>query len=314
LEIGLIESGQLYGPTVVALGNFDGVHLGHQKLLKCALEKARSLNIGVSVLLFDPHPLRKLYPERRLNLLTGREERLALFDEIGVDRVFVFPFTLDFARTSPEEFVKQILLKIGAVHVIVGFNYSFGCQGQGSPKDLEAFGKAYGFGVSIIQAQKIGDKVISSTEIRKYLLHGDIEMAKKMMGRSPNITGKVIHGDARGRELGFPTANIEIDQDLLIPKNGVYAVSTQIEGHIYGGMMNIGVRPTFTDQQQKTIEINFFDYQGDLYGKKMMICIEARLRAERRFNGKEEMISQLYKDKAEAITVLSPRIGNAVPL
>ncbi|RNC28072.1 MAG: Riboflavin biosynthesis protein RibF [Candidatus Dichloromethanomonas elyunquensis] len=306
-----IEPGQQYQPSVIALGNFDGVHLGHQKLLHVGLQKAKLLQIGLSVLLFDPYPLKVLYPEKKLNLLTGKEERLTLFEKIGVNQVFLLPFTLDFATTSPLEFVEKILLNIGAVHVVVGFNYSFGFQGKGNPKDLEEMGNQFGFGVSVIQAQKIGEKIISSTEIRRYLINGEIETAKEMIGRVPKITGKVVHGDGRGRNLGYPTANVQADEDLLIPKNGVYAVTSEIDGIIYGGMMNIGVRPTFTDEKEKTIEIYFLDYHGDLYGKELDISIEARLRPERKFNGKEEIIRQLNKDKEEAVRVLSTKLKNS---
>jgi riboflavin kinase/FMN adenylyltransferase len=307
-----IEPGRNYEPTVVALGNFDGVHIGHQELLQKGLQKAKTLNIKLSVLLFDPHPLKVLFPDRNLNLLTGKEERLRLFEEIGVDQVFLFPFTPEFAETSPREFVEKILLRLGSKHIVVGFNYSFGCRGKGNPADLEKFGIDYGFSVEVIQAQKIHNQIISSTEIRKYLLNGEIKMAKEMMGRSPRLCGKVIHGDERGRDLGYPTANIITDKDILIPKNGVYAVTSNIEGKIYGGMMNIGIRPTFKDSQERTIEIHFLNYQGNLYDKELIINIEGRLRAERKFNGRDEIVAQLKKDKDEAITVLSPLVTGSL--
>lgn len=304
MKIYKLGQDQNYEPTVIALGNFDGVHLGHQKILKKGLEIAQSLNIELSVLFFDPHPLKVLYPERKLNLLTGREERLILFEEIGVQKVFLLPFTSRFANTSPREFVEKVLLRIGVRHVIVGFNYSFGFQGKGNSESLKKFGQEYGFKVSVIQAQKINDTVISSTEIRKYLLNGEINLAKEMIGRSPKLSGKVVHGDGRGKKLGYPTANIKLEEDLLIPKNGVYAVSSKIDGKIYGGMMNIGFVPTFTDKSEKTIEVNFFDYQGDLYDKDLMISIESRLRSERKFTGREEIIAQLSKDKEQALSLV----------
>jgi len=314
LKIGTIQSDQFYEPTVIALGNFDGVHLGHQTLIKTGLRKAQELNLKLSVLLFDPHPLKVLSPERSLNLLTGKKERLMLFAELGVDQVLLFPFTPEFAGTSPREFVKDILLTIGVKHVVVGFNYSFGYQGRGKPSDLEEFGKEYGFGVSIIQAQKIRDKIISSTEIRKYLLNGEIDLAKEMIGRSPKLSGRVIHGDKRGRTLGFPTANLQVDEDLLIPKTGVYAVITKIDGKIYGGMMNIGLRPTFKNSQEQTIEVYLLNYQGDLYDRELIISIEARLRPERKFNGKDDIIAQLHKDKEQTISVLSPFLTGILPV
>lgn len=302
MELCNVQAGQTYEPIVIALGNFDGVHLGHQKLLKCGLEQAKSLKVKLAVLLFYPHPLKVLYPERRLELLTGHEERLKLFEEIGVHKVFIMPFTSQLAATSPQEFVEEILLKLGAVHVVVGFNYSFGYKGKGNPELLKEYGKQYGFKVRVIQAQKMDDRIISSTEIRKYLLNGEIDLAKKMMGRCPKISGKVVHGDGRGGKiLGFPTANIETDQDLLIPKNGVYIISTLIGEKKYGGMMNIGFRPTFKTDAQRTVEVNLFGYNGDLYGERLSIDVESRLRPERKFSDQEEIIAQLNRDKEQAI-------------
>jgi len=304
LELYNIEPGDIHGPAVIALGNFDGVHLGHQKLLKTGLEKAKSLQIDFAVFLFYPHPLKVLYPERKLNLLTSQKERLMIFEELGIQKVYLCPFTPEIAQTSPREFVENILLKIGAVHVVVGFNYSFGAQGKGNPKLLEKLSREYGFGLSIIQAQKIRNKVISSSAIRKYLVEGEIALVQEMMGRSPRIFGRVIHGDQRGRTLGYPTANLQIDEDQILPKNGVYAVESIIQGQQYGGMMNIGFRPTFKRDSEKTIEVHFFDYQGNLYDMDMVINIRAKLRSEKKFNGPEEFMLQLAKDKTDALTVL----------
>ena len=305
MEIYKIENEQNYGSSVVALGNFDGVHLGHQKLFGYGKQMAQQLDSSLAILLFDPHPFKILYPERKLNLLTDQNQRLILFEKQGVEKVFLYPFTLEFANTSPREFVENILLRIGAVHIVVGFNYSFGAKGKGNPQDLEVFGKEYGFGVSIIEAERHNDRIISSSEIRSSLINGDFSTAKAMMGRLPILSGTVVQGDKRGRELGYPTANLETDGDLLIPKNGVYAVSSEIEGRVYGGMMNIGVRPTFTSELKQTVEINFFDFHGDLYGQELKIIILDRLRSEKKFGGADEIITQLNKDRQEAINVLT---------
>lgn len=305
MEICDIKPGQFYEPCVVALGNFDGVHLGHQKLFQIGAGIAKVRKVKLAVLLFDPHPFKILYPERKLNLLTGKKERLELFKEYGVDKVFILPFTPELASTSPREFVESVLLKIRCIHVVVGFNYSFGAKGAGNPGDLEVFGKEYGFGLNIVEAQKLKGRIISSTEIRRNLLNGEISLARDMMGRSPKLAGKVIKGDERGRIMGYPTANIQVDEDLLIPKNGVYTVTSEINGKLYGGMMNIGVRPTFTSGQEKTVEVHFFDYCADLYGQELIIALEQRLRSERKFNGMDEIISQLARDKEQALNVLN---------
>ena len=304
MKIYNIEPGESYKPTVVALGNFDGVHLGHQKLLKCGLEKAQELGVDFSVLLFYPHPLKILHPDKKLNLLTGHEERLRILENLGVEKVYLVPFTRRLADTSPEDFVKNILLPIGAVHVVVGFNYSFGSQGKGDPELLKKLAEKYGFQVSVINAQRIGNKIISSSEIRKYLLDGEIGLAAEMMGRFPTISGKVIHGDERGRTLGFPTANIMVDEDLLVPQNGVYAVVSEINGQKYGGMLNIGLRPTFKKEAIRTIEVHFFDFQGDLYDRELTVSLISKLRSEKKFRGREEIIAQLHKDKQLALSII----------
>ena len=308
MELCIIKNGERYDPTVMALGNFDGVHLGHQKLLKHALEMAQSLKVKFSVLLFDPHPLKVLCPERKLNLLTSKKERLMLFEKMHVDRVFLVPFTPELAKTGPREFVEQLLKKVGVIHIVVGFNYSFGAQGRGTPQDLELFGREYGFGVSIIQAQKIGDKIISSTAIRKFLLEGNVQAAREMLGRAPQITGRVVHGDARGRTIGFPTANLQIDEDLLVPKNGVYAVTSKIGNKIYAGMMNIGIRPTFTSGAERTVEVFFLDFSGDLYGLDLTVDIQARIRSERKFASSTEFINQLNEDRKKTESLVSSMV------
>lgn len=306
MKVSRIEPGYISDtPAVIALGNFDGVHLGHQKLLQCGREQAKLLQVKLSVLLFDPHPMKMLYPGRKLNILTGFQQRLQLFEELGVDEVFLLAFTPELAKTPPSKFVREILLKLGAVHVVVGFNYSFGYQGKGNPVDLQEYGRTDHFGVSVVQAQKINNMIVSSTAIRTYLLNGEVDLAKEMMGRSPRITGKVVAGDQRGRTLGYPTANIQVEEDLLIPKNGVYAVSADIGGRQYGGMMNIGLRPTFLQSKERSVEVHLLDYKGDLYGRQLTVNLEARLRQEKKFKGSEEIVDQLKKDEQQARAVLN---------
>ncbi len=305
MEICTVNDDYNNEPCVIALGNFDGVHLGHQRLFKSGSIIAKQLNSKMAVLLLDPHPFKILHPGRSLNLLTDQRERLLLFEKYGIEKLFLYPFTLEFANTSPREFIENILLRIGAIHVVVGFNYSFGSKGKGTPQDLKSFGEEYGFGVSIIEAEKLDDSIISSSEIRRGLLNGDVATAKAMMGHPPKLRGIVGHGDKRGRQLGYPTANIQVHEDLLLPKTGVYAVSSEIDGKIYGGMMNIGLRPTFTSIKEQTVEVNFFDFAKDIYGIELIITIHERLRSEKKFSGVDEIINQLDKDKQEAMKVLN---------
>lgn len=291
-------------PCVLALGNFDGVHLGHRRLLEHGLEEAVHLDVELDVLIFEPHPLKVLFPEQGVKLLSTSQERLLYLEEIGVRKVYNLPFTLEMANTSPEEFVEKILLPLGVIHVVVGFNYSFGAQGKGNPELLQALGQKHGFGVSVLQAQTLSGKVISSSSIRKALLQGDIELAQALLGRVPCLSGTVVHGEERGRRLGYPTANILTAEDLLIPKRGVYAVWSILDGQRVYGMMNIGKKPTFHEMYDTVVEVHFFNFKGDLYGREIRVFIEQRLRDERKFNGVEELLSQLANDCAQAKVVL----------
>jgi riboflavin kinase/FMN adenylyltransferase len=289
---------------VLALGNFDGVHLGHQRLLESGLEIARKRGLGLSVLLFEPHPLKLLFPERMIGLLTTSEQRLRLLEELGIDTVYLLPFTHQMAAMTPEKFVSEIILQVGAQYVVVGFNYSFGSQGKGTPEDLQSLGDKYGFGVSVLQAQTMAGQVISSSSIRKALLEGDVRQVQIMLGRYPCLYGKVVKGEQRGRTLGYPTANLEFHEDLLIPKRGSYAVWTEFDGKKILGMMNIGMKPTFHDEYMTTIEVHFFDFQGDLYQQELNLNIVERLRDERKFSGVGELLEQLNKDAIQAKRIL----------
>lgn len=292
-------------PCVIALGNFDGVHLGHRRLLEAGLAQAKQLGTGLSVLVFEPHPLKVLFPEQGIKLLTTREERLRAFEGLQVDTVYLLPFNRQMADTSPEEFVMKVLQPLGVVHVVVGFNYSFGAKGKGTAEDLIKLGQAGGFDVSVLEAQSINGRLISSSGIRKALLQGDVRTAKAMLGRSPCLCGTVVHGEERGRLLGFPTANLQPPEDLLVPKRGVYAVWSEIGGQRVAGMMNIGMKPTFHRLYETTIEVNFFDFNGDLYEHNLVVHIEEKLRDERKFNGIDELRRQLNQDADKVRKVLA---------
>jgi len=288
----------------LALGNFDGVHLGHRRLLEHGLGQALRLGVELSVLIFEPHPLKVLFPEREIKLLSTTEERLLYLETIGVQTVYYLPFTREMADTSPEQFVKEMLLPLGVVHVVVGFNYSFGAQGRGNTELLKDLGKTYGFGVSVLQAQMLGTQVISSSSIRTALLHGNIILASSLLGRLPCLRGTVVHGEERGRQLGYPTANILPSEDYLIPKRGVYAVWADLDGKCVSGMMNIGKKPTFHDSYATMAEVHFFDFNEDLYGREILVHIVDRLRDECKFKGINELMTQLKNDRTNAETVL----------
>lgn len=291
-------------PCVLALGNFDGVHLGHRRLLEQGLRHATRLGVELAVLIFEPHPLKVLFPEREIKLLSTTGERLLYLETIGVQTVYFLQFTREMADTSPEQFVEKMLLPLGVVHVVVGFNYSFGAQGRGNTELLQDLGKKYGFGVSILQAQMLGAQVISSSSIRTALLHGNIILASSLLGRLPCLRGTVVHGEERGRQLGYPTANILPSEDYLIPKRGVYAVWADLDGKRVYGMMNIGKKPTFHDSYSTMVEVHFFNFAEDLYGHEILVHIVERLRDERKFTGINELLLQLKNDRTNAESVI----------
>ncbi|HWQ42840.1 MAG TPA: bifunctional riboflavin kinase/FAD synthetase [Desulfosporosinus sp.] len=285
---------------VLALGNFDGVHLGHRRLLEQGLGQSIRLGVGLSVLIFETHPLKALFPERGIKLLSTTQERLSCLEKMGVHTVYLLPFTQEMANTSPEQFVEKVLLPLGVIHVVVGFNYSFGAQGKGDAALIKTLGLKHGFEVSVLQAQTIGSQVISSSGIRKALLKGDVQLANSLLGHPFRLSGTVVHGEERGRLLGYPTANVLPSDDFLIPKHGVYAVWAYLEGKRVSGMMSIGKKPTFHDKYATVIEVNFFDFEGDLYDREIVVNIEAYLRDERKFNGVNELVKQLNLDRIEA--------------
>lgn len=293
------------GKYVLALGNFDGVHLGHQRLLRGGLEVATEKGLELAVLLFEPHPMQVLFPEKFLGFLTTKEKQMEIFEEIGVDRVYLLPFTKEVAAISPEQFVRDFLPRMGVEHVVVGFNYSFGAKGKGTPENLQVYGQEYGFGVSILQPQVLEGMVISSTAVRKALQEGNVQLAQEFLGRPHCIVGKVVKGEQRGRQLGYPTANIQIHEGLLIPKRGVYAVWAWIGDQKVPGMMNIGMKPTFHEEYQLTVEVHFFDFHGDLYDKELTIYLEDKIRDECKFASKDELIKQLELDAKQTRDLLS---------
>jgi riboflavin kinase/FMN adenylyltransferase len=294
-------------PRVLALGNFDGVHRGHQQLLNAALKEAGKSGIKCSVLLFDPHPLQILLAEKSFRMITTLDERIELFAELGVDSVCILPFTPDMARVSPREFMENIVLKLNAAHLIVGFNYTFGAKGKGTPADLQRFGEEYGLGVTVIQAQTLQGKLISSSNIREALSRGDIANAAELLGRYPGMSGVVVQGEQRGRVLGYPTANLSLAEAVLIPRRGVYVIGGQIDGVLRYGMMNIGRKPTFHSEHKTTVEIHFFDFEEDVYGKRLRVCLLTRLRDEMKFSTPAELKRQLERDVVQAKAFLRER-------
>lgn len=284
--------------SVVTTGTFDGVHQGHKTIIN-RLKKIASAATGETVLItFHPHPRIVLQKNPDLKLLSTIDERIVLIESTGIDHLVIIPFDKNFAALSSIEFVQNILVeKIGTKKLVIGYDHHFGKNREGSFQHLKKFGPQYGFTVEEIPAQEINDVNISSTKIRAALESGDLKKANDFLGHAYTISGKVVKGEQLGRSIGFPTANIEIESKYkLIPKQGVYAVKAIIGEKNYRGMLNIGVRPTVNDKNRETIEVNFFDFEGDLYGTTLVVELIQRIRDEKQFTGVSELKLQLERD------------------
>ncbi|WP_283636395.1 bifunctional riboflavin kinase/FAD synthetase [Aquaticitalea lipolytica] len=287
--------------TIVTIGTFDGVHIGHQKIIKRLVDIAHKKHLNSVVLTFFPHPRMVLQNNNDIKLLNTIEERETILSDLGLDYLVVKTFTKEFANLSAEEFVKNILVdKLNAKHIIIGYDHRFGKGRSANIDDLKSFGKQYNFEVEEISVQDIEDVSVSSTKIRNALNDGDILTANTYLGYNFYITGKVVKGKGLGRKIGFPTANIEIAEDYkLIPKNGVYVIKTSIENKLVYGMMNIGMNPT-VNGTKKTIEAHFFNFNNDIYNQTLKIEFVARLRDEQKFESVELLKKQLKLDEKNA--------------
>ncbi|MEX2424696.1 MAG: bifunctional riboflavin kinase/FAD synthetase [Acidimicrobiia bacterium] len=291
--------------TAVAIGVFDGVHRGHQRVMRDLTAMARDRDLVPAALTFDPHPLEFLAPDRAPDLLTTVEQRAELLAECGVEILGVLPF-LDIRDLDPRAFVTEILclrLRVGAI--AVGENFRFGRDRGGDPGLLRTLGEAHGFTVDVAEmvVHAGPDGVISSTRIRELLAGGDVGQAAVLLGRPFALTGPVIHGDARGHTIGFPTANLHIPDRMAIPANGVYACWVERNGARHAAVVNIGVRPTF-GVSARTIEAHLLNFDGNLYGESIALHFVDRIREERRFDGVDALVAQIAADRDRAATIL----------
>ena len=292
--------------AVATTGTFDGVHLGHKKILNQLVQTAHKVG-GESVLLtFSPHPRLVLQPDAELKLLTSLEEKIGLLEQTGLDHLIIHPFTKEFSRTPSLEFVREILVnQIGVKQLVIGYDHHFGRNREGSFDHLKEFGPIYGFEVEEIPALDIDAVNISSTKIRTALTEGNVELATTYLGHPYIIGGKVIKGDQIGRSIGFPTANLDINfQHKLIPADGVYAGYVRLNGEHHKAMANIGRRPT-VGINKRTVEIHLLDFEGDLYGKHLHFAVGHRLRDVMNFNGLDTLKMQLTLDKEDALSKLA---------
>jgi riboflavin kinase/FMN adenylyltransferase len=285
---------------VLTIGTFDGVHIGHQKILQQVKKEAEKIG-GESVLFtFFPHPRMVLYPESHgLKLLQTQEEKMAKLARVGVENCIVYPFTFDFSRLSAIEFVRDILVnKLQIKKLVIGYDHQFGKNREGNIEFLKEICEVYGFEVIEIPAQDIDAVNVSSTKIRKAILNGDIARANEYLGERFELTGTIVHGQAIGKTIGFPTANIQVNSELkLIPGNGVYAVAVSLKDSDYIGMLNIGNRPTVNDSADRTIEVHILDFSGEIYAEEITVKFIDKLRDETQFKDLQELQNQLKEDE-----------------
>ncbi len=288
-------------PVVLTQGTFDGVHLGHQKILTRLVSHAKEMG-GKSVLLtFYPHPRLVLYPEDNdLKLITSIDEKAEMLDSFGLDYLVILPFNKKLSRIPAYTFIRDILVeKLKISTIIIGYDHRFGKNREGSFEDIQKHASEFNYNVEQISEQDINDCIVSSSLIRKSLLAGDIEEATSFLGRKFSIKGNVIKGNQLGASLGYPTANIgELDAFKLIPKKGVYAVQVKIKNKSYDAMLNIGTRPTF-NLKQLSIEAHIFDFSDDIYGQEIEILFVKRWRDERKFVNRQDLVEQLNTDEHE---------------
>lgn len=305
--------------AVLTIGNFDGIHIGHRAILRTVAERARALDGEAVVYTFEPHPRKVLQGDRAPGLLTTTEQKLELLAAAQIDLVVLEPFTEEFARTSPERFVRECVhARLAPREVYVGYDFHFGRDREGSMRTLTELGPRLGFAVTIIPEVTIGSRDVSSTRIRELLTDGAVEEAALLLGRPYAIRGRVAAGDRRGRSLGFPTANVAPETEVL-PGHGVYASRVRVlddppagsagppRDARFAAVTNVGRRPTFASDDPPLAEAHLLDFQGDLYGRRIEVAFASRLREERRFPGADALRAQIARDAEEARRRLAER-------
>jgi riboflavin kinase/FMN adenylyltransferase len=295
----IVESG-----SCITIGNFDGVHLGHQRLLGRVRDKAVSNGLASIVITFDPHPLRVLLGQTP-PFITLIDQKLGLLERQGLDAVLCLEFTKDMAELSPEAFVGQYLVRsLNLKELVIGHDYAFGKNRAGNYEVLSQLGQEHGFGVERIDPVYLNGDVVSSTRIRRLIQNGRVDEAKPLLGRYYQVNGTVIEGQQRGGPiLGVPTANLKLE-DELFPKTGVYAVWAELDQAVYPAVANVGHNPTF-GQNALSVEVHIFDFEESIYGRSLRIHLVSRLRSEKRFSGIEELLDQIHRDMAKAREVLA---------
>ncbi len=288
----------------ITIGNFDGVHKGHQALFERVKQWARQVDGESAVITFNPHPLEVLFPGKTMTFITSHQQKLKLIESCGIDATIVVPFSREFSQISARRFVEDLLVgQLGVKAIVVGYDYRFGHSREGDIDFLIQMGREFGFSVDTMAGIRVDDTVVSSTVIRQMIKQGNVKNAGKLLGRPFEVSGTVIEGKKRGAGLGFPTANIRMPSTAS-PRTGVYAVEAEVDGARYGGAANLGYNPTFGDTEM-SLEVHIFDFTQDIYGKPITVRFADRLREERRFSGPQELVEQIRKDVEAARKILA---------
>jgi len=293
--------------TIITIGTFDGVHLGHQEIFNVLINKSKNNGCRSFVITFEPHPRMVIQPNSDLKLLTTFDEKVEILRKMGIDNLLVISFTKEFSQLTSEEFFRKFILDgVGIKKMVIGYDHHFGKGRDGDEQKIRELGALNNFEVQKTEAVTINEIVVSSSKIRNALSEGEVKTAAQMLGRNYSFSGLVVVGDKRGRELGFPTANIQLEnENKLIPKNGVYAVKVFLEERIFNGVMNIGLRPTFKDTKIVLSEVHILNFNEDIYGKRISVEFIERIRDEQKFSSKEELIKQIEIDKQKTNLLLT---------
>ena len=295
------ENANIQKPTVLTLGVFDGLHLGHQRIMQTVVERAKTANAHSTAITFDPHPRAVLHPESAPPLLQTLDQRLANFEVLGIEQAIVIPFTQEFASNPAEDFLHDIVHdRLHAIEVYLGKGFAFGRGRGGNIELLRRMSEELGFFADEVPEVCVRGRRVSSSLIRALLSEGRVNLARRMLGRPYGVEGVIIRGNQRGRTIGFPTANLK-PHNRVVPKNGVYATATLVDGAWRRSITNVGVRPTFDDGSDVSIESYIFDFDGDLYGDVLRVRFLHRIRDERKFSGIDELKAQIQKDTARAL-------------
>jgi len=292
-------------PSVVTVGTFDGIHLGHRKLIDKVISISKSKNLRSIILTFNPHPRIILNKDADIKLLTTQNEKNKIFESYNIDYLVTQDFSKTFSKLSPIEFIRNILVKkLNVRHIVIGYDHHFGKNRNANSNQLIEFSKDFGFDVTKVDAFHKNKVSISSTKIRNLIINGNINEANQLLGYQFILSGKVIGGLGRGKSLGFPTANILIDNYKIKPANGVYYINSILDGQNINGMMNVGVNPTFKDKGH-SIEIHFFDFKQNLYDKEISIRVIKKIREEKKFDSADDLTTQLQMDKKKCFELIT---------